>query len=451
MDFDVDKKKWSWYSWTYSRAIVVLGHQTSLHPNVDSTEICSMQQNTEFDLPEGCEVLEGTNFCLIPFDLLALPDQVEYKGKCFTNPRNITEKSFADQTDQKTAKDLQDSIATHTLLNPLVCRFVEDKNGDPKVVVIGGERRYRAIYKLRDENVFVSTGKIQVVSHDGSWTCEKKPARVVYHKVPCQLFFCQTDKEAITLAWAENKNRKNLTDGVEIAQVKVFREKNLADLFIQETIQRDWEWLKTTDALINGLDEETYDSLINDKITRDCAIELLKQNEGDRKKILKKVSVIAQKRVEEAEEEVLNIIEEELSSAQDEFLEASYSSDDDFKKKASANLEVVKEKVDQVKFHQKLVKPVATAKDVKKVYGELAKRDVKVKSLKDKVNNQFVKYLEILILNKGADFKADFVIDPKFLEFALRLFRDNHLAGEKDYPSTIKNFVEWLDTCESEE
>jgi hypothetical protein len=37
------------------------------------------------------------------------------------------------------------------------------------------------------------------------------------------------------------------------------------------------------------------------------------------------------------------------------------------------------------------------------------------------------------------------VIDPSYLEFALRLFRDNHLAGDKDYVSTIIGFAEWLE------
>ena len=63
--------------------------------------------------------------------------------------------------------------------------------------------------------------------------------------------------------------------------------------------------------------------------------------------------------------------------------------------------------------------------------------------------NQFVQYLEKLIRDKGVDQSQDFMIDVTSLEFALRLFRDNHLAGNKFFISTIKEFVGWLEEHES--
>jgi hypothetical protein len=50
-----------------------------------------------------------------------------------------------------------------------------------------------------------------------------------------------------------------------------------------------------------------------------------------------------------------------------------------------------------------------------------------------------------LIRDKGVDQPQDFTIDVTYLEFALRLFRDNHLAGNKFFIPTMIEFVGWLE------
>ena len=453
MNFDVDKRKRSLYSKTYSRVFETLESQTSLCPKVDSTEICSMQANTEYNLPEGCEIVEGTNLCVVPFNLMALPDDVEYDGKEFTNPRNNTDVGYQSHVNDKCSKDLRDSIASHGLLNPLAVRFVTDKYGREKFMVIGGERRFRAISKLIDENVLVSTGKNLCVHTDGEYCSDQLPAKIVFKTVPCQVYFCQTDQEAITIAWAENKNRKDLTDGIEIAEVKSFRRKGYKDLFITNTLQRDHKWLETTDKLLKNLDDYTLSSLMDDKITRDAAIKLLKiENVNDRKLTLNKANKEVQKKVseklEEKDQEIFQVVEFELESARDEEWHAVGEEE---RRVAAEKVKIAEERVEIKKAEKERTKssPV-TAKDINKVVREpkrnhISRDDAKVKSLKDKVNNQFVQYLQKLIQDNGVDQPNDFVIDPSYFEFALRLFRDNHLAGDKDYVSTIIGFAEWLE------
>ena len=448
MNFDVDKRKRSLYSKMYSRVFGTLESQTSLCPKVDSTEICSMQENTEYNLPEGCEIVEGTNICIVPFNLMSLPDDVEYEGKGFTNPRNITEASAASHIDAKCAKDLRDSIINHGLLTPLAVRFVIDNHGKPKFMVIGGERRFRTISKLIDENTLVSTGKDLVVHPDGELCSIQKNAKIVFNKVPCQVYFCRSDQEAYAISWAENKNRQPLTDGVEVAEVQSFRRQGYSDLFITGTLQREYKWLEITDKLLKNLDEDTLSDLLNDRIARDAAIKLLNfENVNDRKSMINKASEHVQvKKGQEAQD----IIRKELQMAKDEEFEAESEEE---RETARKYREKIEEKYAIVKQEQSSPPPI-TAKDINKAVREKKRNeprrdDQKVKSLKDKQVNQFVQYLEKLIRDKGVDQSQDFMIDVTYLEFALRLFRDNHLAGNKFFISTIKEFVGWLEEHES--
>lgn len=442
MNFDVDKRKRSLYSKMYSRVFGTLESQTSLCPKVDSTEICSMQENTEYNLPEGCEIVEGTNICIVPFSLMSLPDDVEYEGKGFTNPRNITEASAASHIDAKCAKDLRDSIINHGLLTPLAVRFVTDKYGKPKFMVIGGERRFRTISKLIDDNTPVSTGKDLIVHPDGELCSTQNNAKIVFNKVPCQVYFCRSDQEAYAISWAENKNRQPLTDGVEVAEVQSFRRKGYNDLFITGTLQREYNWLQITDKLLKNLDEDTLSDLLNDRIARDAAIKLLNiENVNDRKSMINKASEHVQvKKSQEAQE----IVMKELQMAKDAEFEAESEEE---RETARKDIEKAEQKYAIVKKEQSSPRPI-TAKDINKAVrvtkrSEPRRDDQKVKSLKDKPVKEFVQYLEKLIRDKGVDQSQDFTIDVTYLEFALRLFRDNHLAGNKFFISTIKEFVGW--------
>jgi ParB-like chromosome segregation protein Spo0J len=405
-----------------------------------------MQENTEYNLPEGCEIVEGTNICIVPFSLMSLPDDVEYEGKGFTNPRNITEASAASHIDAKCAKDLRDSIINHGLLTPLAVRFVTDKYGKPKFMVIGGERRFRTISKLIDDNTPVSTGKDLVVHPDGELCSIQKNAKIVFNKVPCQVYFCRSDQEAYAISWAENKNRQPLTDGVEVAEVQSFRRKGYNDLFITGTLQREYNWLQITDKLLKNLDEDTLSDLLNDRIARDAAIKLLNiENVNDRKSIINKASEHVQVK---KGQEALDIVKKELQMARDEEFEAE----------SEEERKPIREKIEKLETAADIVKkepsPPITAKDINKAVRETKRSeprrdDKKVKSLKDKQVNQFVQYLEKLIRDKGVDQSKNFVIDVTYLEFALRLFRDNHLAGNKFFIQTMIEFVGWLEEHES--
>ena len=132
------------------------------------------------------------NLYLVPFGAIRTPDSEEVEGQyAFRNPRTLVESGTADLLDKKLSEELRESIKTNTLLNPLVCRWVYDESDDTHhPVIVGGERRYRALDFLIRKKELVRDPRepkkprlsLETVTH------EKVTADVAYAVVPCQVY-----------------------------------------------------------------------------------------------------------------------------------------------------------------------------------------------------------------------------------------------------------------------
>ena len=134
-------------------------------------------------LPEGTQHLTG-NLFMVPFSSIRAPEG---------NPRLLTESGLANIIDKQLANELRESIKNNTLLNPLVCRWTKDENGNLFPIVEGGDRRYRSLdYLIRRKEIVVDPRNIKV-DENGQWHRSMVPANEAYEFVPCQVFFCNND------------------------------------------------------------------------------------------------------------------------------------------------------------------------------------------------------------------------------------------------------------------
>ena len=214
-------------------------------------------------LPEGSRHLTG-NLFMVPFSSIIAPKN---------NPRLLTERGQSDIVDKNLSSQLRESIKKNTLLNPLVCRWVKD--GDKFLpMVVGGDRRYRSLDFLIRKKEMVADPRTPKDNEKGEFISRTASADEAYEFVPCQIFMCRDDLDALVLAWAENKTRINLTDGHEIVEVIQLRDNGASDAKIMEVLQQDSKWLSDTDRLIASLDSHTLADLIEGRLDRNSAVEL---------------------------------------------------------------------------------------------------------------------------------------------------------------------------------
>lgn len=403
------------------------------------------------DLPEGVVPISGT-FYKVPFDLISVSEVEDFEdeddGYVFHNPRTLTKKGDAELMDKKLNTELRESIKKHTLLNPLVCRWVKDSEGYFPFLV-GGERRYRAIHYLRTKKELVSDPNNVRLNDNGDWEYARSSAEKVYSHVVCQVFAVNNDLDALALAWAENKNRINLTEGHEIAEVMKLRKYDASDEKILEILQRDEKWLRETDNLIESLDADTLTDLLEGRIDRGSAKELAEitdlevrqkvrteANEAAEELAIRKKNRL-QKRVEEALEEQ-DIARGAVSFAKREGDEAV--------SQAEENVAEVEQKVKRVVKDRDEVKPVTTRTEVKKAVAKLSNdkvdgdRPPRVLSAK-----KIMKGLELVnqcLDANGLDPEGSFEIPTQALHLLNMIIKNNILGGNDDFGDTMKQFAE---------
>ena len=218
--------------------------------------------------------LYGSLFA-VPFNAIVVPDaeeddEQEYR---FRNPRLLTEFGQAAFLDKTACTALRESIKSKTLLNHLVCRWVE-VDGQYVPQLVGGDRRYRAIEFLIRKKEIVTDPRSAKMDDKGQWQYSKCSADIAYETIPCQVFAVNSDLDALALSWAENKSRIELSEGHEVAEVIKLRKFDASDERILEILQQDPKWLAETDELIASLDEESLADLLEARIDRASAIEL---------------------------------------------------------------------------------------------------------------------------------------------------------------------------------
>ena len=267
------------------------------------------------NLPEGAKHLHGALF-IVPFESIQVPDDTEggdeYK---FKNPRLNTQFGLSELADKRLSAELRESIRNKTMLVPLVCRWIMSESGKYLPHLVGGDRRYRSVDFLRRKKEIVADPRKVSINDRGEWVYARVPATEAYENIACMVFAVNNDLDALALAWAENKSRLNLTDGHEVAEVVKLRRFNAPDERILEILQRDEKWLAETDRLLKNLDENTLEDLLENRMTRACAIELSTIENLDKRE---KIRVAANEAAQETYERKVARIEKQLESALDQ-------------------------------------------------------------------------------------------------------------------------------------
>lgn len=406
-------------------------------------------------IPEGCKHLYGALF-VVPFASIRTPDVdieedgLEYK---FKNPRLLTESGQAELLDKRLSLELRESIKARTLLNPLVCRWVQE--GDqfyPQLV--GGDRRYRALDFLRRKKEIVTDPRSVRLDDKGQWVYTQCSAEQAYEAIPCQIFAVNSDLEALALAWAENKSRINLTDGHEIAEVIKLRKAKATDEKILEILQRDEKWLADTDNLIANLDTETLADLLENRIDRNSAIELSNIEDVS---VRSKVRVAANQSAAETCERKIKRIQKHVESALDEkeiaegkMADAEYREDESEFAEASAEVAEAEKKVNRTIKERDQVVPVTTQKEVKKAAqseGVQPKQprqprsedDRPLRILSSKKIQDGLDYIDAIINNNGRSLDGVWMYaNTDALKLVRAILNNNILANEPDFGVTLQ-------------
>lgn len=416
-------------------------------------------------IPEGCKHLYGALFA-VPFSALRTPDAdeedssgSEYK---FKNPRLLTEKGQSELLDKRLSLELRESIKVRTLLNPLVCRWVQE--GDayyPQLV--GGDRRYRALdFLIRKKEIVTDPSSLQL-NDKGEWVYTQCPADKAYATIPCQIFAVNDDLQALALAWAENKSRINLTEGHEIAEVIKLRKVGASDDKILEILQQDEKWLAESDSLIANLDADTLADLLENRIDRESACEL---RGIDDEQVRSKVRIAANEASKETCDRKIKRIQKQIEAAlerkeiaEGSVADAEYHQDDSAAGSAKSELVEAEKKVTRSVKERDETTPVTTLKDVKKAESESGVKprndeDRPLRILSSKKISDGLDYVDSIINNNGKCPEGSFIGGPGLvaaLGLVRKFLNNNILANDADFASTIQQHLKAKNRVETEE
>lgn len=406
------------------------------------TESSTIETPIMMQPPEGTKHLHG-NLYMIPFSSIRSPQN---------NPRLLTEQGRNDLLDREMSSQLRDSIKRNTLLNPLVCRWViEDGVATPTIV--GGDRRHRALDFLIKQKVEVVDPRSPRRAENGQFDSSSvTTADIAYEFVPCQVFNCSDDIDALTLAWAENKNRINLTDGHEIAQVMQLRENGATDAQIVEILQRNQKWLADTDRLIASLDSHTLTDLLEGRLERTAAVELaaiedlairdsvrIEANEQAMASWSKKIARLRNKvdeanaSIERAEgKAVLAMDDEEAEEAEDELTAARAESRNAQREIAENGNPVTTTSNVRDASRAKTGSTPKTANKRGPKGGSRKMRESKIQ--------EGLEFFVNLVKSKGVPPDSSFKADVNALKLVANIFRDNIVSNNPDWMGTLRRF-----------
>lgn len=247
------------------------------------------------------------------------PAEGDESSQIFFNPRDI--ESFRPEE----MASMKKSIRTMGLLEPPLVR-IKSKNaqGLPTCVeLIAGERRLRSIMQIVAEDApcwdedLVQPEKFEpgeivvcrnefgtVISHDGDtvmveFELENGPVQQsckyvdvmpttagskLYQYVPCKVVECN-DERALRYAFDENEHSEPLTTREEINLVNRLTRMGHSQTRIAEILGNNVTWVSQTTNFKDELPPAAYEKLINNEMTRHCAVKLLSFAKDKRQQI----------------------------------------------------------------------------------------------------------------------------------------------------------------------
>ena len=399
------------------------------------------------DLPSGVKHFHGAMY-LVPFDVLKLPDPEGSKtntdkGYEFRNPRSLTERGQADLFDKKKSGEMRDSIKEKTLMTPFVCRWLR---GDNKLMIqmVGGERRHRAVDFLRRKKELVKDPRTATLNENMEYEYEYRPADDVYEFVLCKIYAVTDDIEALSLAYTENDCRINQGPGHDIAVVMELRHAGASDEKIMSAMSKDEKWLRDTDTLIEGLGESSLKELIEDRIDREAALELLviKEKHGD--DVAAKALVVAHEASQKDYRKKFDKLTKTIFAARDdeEIAEGDVTAHEyqggDGVEKAKTKLSEAKSKVSRNLNEREKLKPVTDKGHVKDGIRVVQGESRTPSSLRAaKIKDHYLDTLETLMKKGGRAQDGEYTANLDGLSLAFKLLK-GVMTGDTDAPEIIR-------------
>lgn len=386
----------------------------------------------EVDNTDHIKHLHGALY-LVPFNFIVVPDREpdpEQEGYVFSNPRTLTERGQADLMDKRQSEILRNDIRDRTLMTPFVCRWdpcsLEQAN-ITRPQLVGGERRHRAVSKLRDDKTVVKDASSVKINSNGEYEYEYRPADQVYEYVLCQIFSAKSDTDALALAYSENAVRMNLTEGHDVAICQELRKSGASDEKIMEIMHKDVKWLRDTDQLIANLDEESFKDLVEDRIDRDSAKSLSEIEDID---VRTEVRITANAQSQEDASRRRKRYQKRVTAALEEqeiaagsVADATCQGDQRAITDAKARLADADTKVIRTVNERDGKKPLTNKKHVvnaaKKITGNDPTNKQTLRAAK--IQEHYVDYLIKIIENDGKCSEDTFQIDTDVLDFGLAI------------------------------
>lgn len=418
-----------------------------------------MDDKSAISIPSGCKHLHGAMH-LIRFDILTVPDPEDAAGSSeyqFSNPRAWTEKGNSDLFDKKKSHDIRESIKNRTLMNPLICRWVQQE-GEWVPQVLGGDRRYRALDFLIRKKEMVKDPSSAKLNDQGDYEYEWRSADIVYSSVLCQVYSAKNDLDALALSYAENKVRENFTEGHDVAAVLELRKYGASDDRILDITGKDERWLKETDELIDWLDGDTLKDLVEDRIDRLAAKELAQIDNLD---VRRKVLVAANEESQKVAEKQIERLRKKVSDARDEqeiaegnLAHAEYHKDEEKIVEAKEQLQEAKNKADRRQKEKETTKPRTTRQQVRESLGTIDpgnKGTARNKNpcLKSKDIQKY--YMTVLDMIDQAEGKCDGWEVDQFSIGLVKKILNGVMEGTTDSMSIVRNYVKGIEKLQSDD
>jgi len=245
-------------------------------------------------------ILGDGPYQLIPIDRITIierPPEGQEADQLLFNPRSL------DSFDPESMSELRESIKNRGLLHPVTVRVRTEDEEIVSIELIAGERRFRSIKMLvdNDEKVFDKDSR------------EMVPASELYSHIPCCPRYDISDEEAFGLMCEENGKTKPLTVREEILLV----ERLLGSGYNQDTIANmigeNGSWVSHTSNFQKYLPKDAFEKLVQGQMTRHVAVNLISYPEEKRDEVFQS----AKKAEEEARNQRLNDLQTELEEAED--------------------------------------------------------------------------------------------------------------------------------------
>lgn len=252
------------------------------------------------------EVIVGDGkYPFVLLEAIQLPERPEDGNEhsvLFFNPRSLESFTLDDMN------SLREAIRLVGLQQPPIVRVFtknKKKTGEiEKVELIAGERRFRSISSLYEDNV---------ECYD-EFNDKHVSAQELYKYIPCKVLYNVDDATALKIAFQENDGHNPLTVADEIALVRRLINAGMKQDQIATLLSKQISWVSQTANFSEGLPKPALEKLLKGEMTRHVAIQILSYAPEDRDVLYN--NALDSQKAEIAE--AISALEEEVVLADDE-------------------------------------------------------------------------------------------------------------------------------------